>query len=203
MPVLLISPPFVQLNSPYSALPYLKGVLSANEIESSSLDLGIAVANRLFSADGLNLLYEIIASEPEFKNEDIDFFIEHKSEYLATIESVVSFLKDKNPALASKIMKPNYLPGWKMSETAMPRDFVNTDYEYSRYVASLYIEDIFLFYKAVCPEYDLSKYGEKLALSPPAFDNIYRSVMQNDDMISKLIFEELNKKDYCDSISII
>ncbi|HAQ62144.1 TPA: hypothetical protein DCR49_09165, partial [Candidatus Delongbacteria bacterium] len=163
MPVLLISPPFVQLNSPYSALPYLKGVLSANEIESSSLDLGIAVANRLFSADGLNLLYEIIASEPEFKNEDIDFFIEHKSEYLATIQSVVSFLKDKNPALASKIMKPNYLPGWKMSETAMPRDFVNTDYEYSRYVASLYIEDIFLFYKAVCPEYDLSKYGEKLA----------------------------------------
>jgi len=199
MPVMLISPPFVQLNSPYSAIPYLKGVLSANGIGCSSLDLGIAIANRLFSVEGLNALCEFIASEPKFKNEDIDFFIKRKSEYLETIEPVVSFLKDKNPSLASKVMSLNYMPKWKMSETAVPHDFVNTDdFEYSRYIASLYIEDIFLFYKAVCPEYDLSKYGEKLALSPPVFDNIYRSVVQNDDMISKLISEELNKNDYSD-----
>lgn len=197
MPVLLISPPFVQLNSPYSALPYLKGVLGANGIESTCLDLGIKIANRLFSADGLNVLYEFIASEPKFRNEDIDFFIKHKSEYFETIEPVVSFLKDKNLSHASKIMSLNNLPKWKMSETAMPRDFVNTDdFEYSRYIVSLYLEDIFLFYKAVCPEYDLSKYGESLALSPPVFDNIYRSVIQNADMISKLISEQLSKNDF-------
>ncbi len=199
MPVLLISPPFVQLNSPYSALPYLKGVLSANGIESSCLDLGIKIANRLFSVEGLNMLYEFIASESKFKNVDIDFFIKHKTEYVETIEPVVSFLKDKNPTLVSGIMSLKYLPCWKMSETAMPRDIIKTDdFEYSRYIASLYLEDIFIFYKAVCPEYDLSKYGERLALSPPTFDNIYRAVIQNDDMISKLISEELNKNDYSD-----
>lgn len=197
MPVMLISPPFVQLNSPYSALPYLKGILNANGIENSCVDIGISIANRLFSAEGLNILYERIASDPKLKNEDTDFFIKNRTDYIKTIEPVLSFLKGMNPGLESKIPSLNYLPKWKMSETALSAEFSSTDdHEYARYLASLYIEDIFLFYKAVCPEYDLSKYGEKLALSPPVFDNIYRKVLQDHDIISGLIDEKLNKNDF-------
>jgi len=194
---MLISPPFVQLNSPYSALPFLKGSLNENGIESSGFDMGIRIANRLFSPEGLNLLFKAVTSDAKFKNEDTDFFIKTKNDYLRTIEPVVNFLKDKNPIIESMIMTKDSIPKWKMSNTALASDIMHAgSHEYSRYLASLYLEDIFLFYKAACPDYDLSKYGEKLALSPPVFDNIYSSVIANDDIISFLISDELSHRNF-------
>jgi radical SAM superfamily enzyme YgiQ (UPF0313 family) len=192
MKVLLISPPFVQLNSAYSALPFLKGVLASNDIESGCIDLGIRIANRLFSKEGIERLFEAAGKNP--KNEDLIFFVSHMKEYTETVGSVISFLKGNNPVMAENIIEKGYLPEWKMSKSAMIIGTQNA-FDYARYRASLYLEDIFLFYKAVCPDYGLSKYGESLAVSPPVFDGILRSVLSDDDMISKLIIDELDKTD--------
>ncbi|MBU4487375.1 MAG: hypothetical protein KKD38_10660, partial [Candidatus Delongbacteria bacterium] len=199
MSILLISPPFVQLNSPYSALPFLIGSLKANGIDCSGYDLGIKIAGKLFSKSGLELLYDTVRTCGKFKSDDIDFFMAYKNDYIKTIGHVVSFLKGKNPNLAIKIINPDYLPVWKMSQTAFECNidqFGTTDY--ARYLASLYLEDIFLFYKAVCPDYELSRYGEKLAVSPPFFDKLYKSVIDNNDIISGMIADELIHSEFTD-----
>ena len=55
--LLLISPPFTQLNTPYPATAYIKGFLNTQEITSQQLDLGIETILELFSKIGLEKLF--------------------------------------------------------------------------------------------------------------------------------------------------
>ena len=60
-PILLITPPFTQLNTPYPATAYLKGFLNTKNIPSYQMDLGIEVVLELFSKKGLTSLFEVAA----------------------------------------------------------------------------------------------------------------------------------------------
>ena len=55
--VLLITPPFTQLNTPYPATAYLKGFLNTRSILSQQCDLGIETILALFSSQGLKELF--------------------------------------------------------------------------------------------------------------------------------------------------
>ena len=55
--VLLITPPFTQLNTPYPATAYLKGYLNTLGIKSDQMDLGLEVILRIFSKDGLRRMF--------------------------------------------------------------------------------------------------------------------------------------------------
>ena len=55
--VLLITPPFTQLNTPYPATAYLKGFLNTKNISAFQVDLGIDVILALFTKAGLTKLF--------------------------------------------------------------------------------------------------------------------------------------------------
>jgi hypothetical protein len=59
-PVLLITPPFTQLNTPYPATAYLKGFFNTKNIQTVQADFGIEVILALFNQDGLKHLFETI-----------------------------------------------------------------------------------------------------------------------------------------------
>ena len=52
-PVLLVTPPFTQLNTPYPATAYLKGFFNTKNIKSEQADLGIEVTLAIFCKEGL------------------------------------------------------------------------------------------------------------------------------------------------------
>ena len=56
--VVIVTPPFTQLNTPYPASAYLKGFLNTKGIASVQWDLGIEVILELFSSKGLSDLFE-------------------------------------------------------------------------------------------------------------------------------------------------
>jgi hypothetical protein len=58
LPILLITPPFTQLNTPYPATPYLKGFLNTQNIESRQMDLGMDVILKLFSKEGIQNIFD-------------------------------------------------------------------------------------------------------------------------------------------------
>ena len=60
LPVLLITPPFTQLNTPYPATAYLKGFFNTKGIESVQADLGIEVILALFNKEGFEQLFDTI-----------------------------------------------------------------------------------------------------------------------------------------------
>ena len=59
-PVLLITPPFTQLNTPYPATAYLKGFFNTKNISCVQADFGIEVILALFNKEGLTHLFRTI-----------------------------------------------------------------------------------------------------------------------------------------------
>jgi len=108
--IFLITPPFTQLNTPYPATAYLKGFLNTKDISSFQADLGIEVTLAIFSKKGLLNLFSKIESLQKTFSPNATRMMALKDEYVHTIDTVISFLQGKNPTLAHRIEKRDFLP---------------------------------------------------------------------------------------------
>ncbi|MFY8065775.1 MAG: radical SAM protein, partial [Flavobacterium sp.] len=66
--LLLITPPFTQLNTPYPATAYLKGFLNTKSITAFQMDLGIEAILNLFSKEGLTSIFSTDNRQPKTEN---------------------------------------------------------------------------------------------------------------------------------------
>src|SRR6185369_434690 len=107
-PVLLITPPFTQLNTPYPATAYLKGFLNTKNISAFQMDLGIEVILHLFSKKGLEDIFKVF--NPQALSLNSERIVALQADYIMTIDSVMAFLQAKNPTLARQICSGNFLP---------------------------------------------------------------------------------------------
>jgi len=90
--ILLITPPFTQLNTPYPATAYLIGFLNTKNISAFQMDLGIEVILELFSKNGLT---EIFSSNFQLVTPNSQRIHSLKEDYVKTIDSVILFLQGK------------------------------------------------------------------------------------------------------------
>jgi hypothetical protein len=95
--VLLLTPPFTQLNTPYPATAYLKGFLNTRQIASFQADLGIEVILALFSREGLTRLFAHVGGPTSAMSDNAQRMIALHDHYIQTIDSVVLFLQGRNP----------------------------------------------------------------------------------------------------------
>ena len=94
--LLLITPPFTQLNTPYPATTYIKGYLNTLGIPSFQADLGIEVILRLFSKEGLRQIFAQAKKQQNLSSNALRIIrLEHS--YVQIIEEVITFLQHKNP----------------------------------------------------------------------------------------------------------
>jgi hypothetical protein len=107
--VLLITPPFTQLNTPYPATAYIKGFLNTKNIHSLQVDLGIELILKVFNKEGLQRIFEVADSAGELSGNS-KRILELKDEYLHSIDAVIRFLQHKNPTLAYGIAEGEFLP---------------------------------------------------------------------------------------------
>jgi len=141
--ILLITPPFTQLNTPYPATAYLKGFLNTKDISSFQMDLGIEVILELFSKKGLNHLVP---------NQSIDNYSDNSQriyslwdEYIKTIDSVIAFLQGKNPTLARQICQDYFLPQASRFDQLEDLDWAFGTMgmqDKAKHLATLYLEDL-------------------------------------------------------------
>ena len=121
MRCLLVTPPMIQLNTPYPATAYLTGFLRLHAadlgLEVAQADASIALFLRLFSAP----LLERMAQELRRRARNlgkrgplppppIAHFLEHAERYIDTVEPTVRFLQRRNPSLAFRIVGRAFLP---------------------------------------------------------------------------------------------
>ena len=90
-PVLLITPPFTQLNTPYPATAYLKGFFNTKNIASVQADLGIEVILALFNKSGLENLFATIDAKGGVLSENSKRIVALKDRYIYTIDSIILF----------------------------------------------------------------------------------------------------------------
>lgn len=195
--VLLLTPPFTQLNTPYPATAYLKGFLNLVNIPSAQTDLGIEVINSIFSADGFTRLFESIDINNSSISENSQRIIALKEDYISTIDAVIRFLQGHEPTLAHIISRDGFLP-----EANRFAQIDDLDWAFgtlgiqdkAKHLATIYLEDIAdLIAECVDENFGFSRYAERLGRSANSFDELHEALQNDYSYIDHILIGHLAK----------
>ena len=198
--LLLITPPFTQLNTPYPATAYIKGFLNTKNISSYQADLGIDVILNLFSKQGLTDLFNTKTKGELSKNSQR--IIALQNDYIQTIDAVMLFLQGRNSTLSHAICGDNYLPTasrfnqlddleWAFGTMGLQ--------DKAKHLATLYIEDISDYIiENIDANFGFSRYAERISSSAHTFDDIYNELKAPNSYITNLTLPIL--EDYLKNI---
>lgn len=194
--LLLITPPFTQLNTPYPATAYIKGFLNTKNISSFQIDLGIEVILELFSKEGMQ---RIFAKEIDLKNssENSQRIFALREEYMKTIDQVILFLQNKNPTLARQICSMNFLPEASRFNQLDDMEFAFGNMglqDKAKHLATLYLEDLSDYIlEHTDSDFGFSRYAERLGKSANTFDELYSKLNGSRTFIDEITLKILEK----------
>lgn len=194
--LLLITPPFTQLNTPYPATAYLKGFLNTKKISAYQMDLGLEVILALFSKENLQQLFKFTFENNKISSPNGKRIYALKEAYLQTIDDVISFLQGKNQTLARQICTDNFLPqaerfsGLDDMEWAFGSMGVQ---DKAKHLATLYLEDL-SDYIIECADdnFGFSRYAERLGRSANDFNELYTFLQKEITYIDKVTLKILD-----------
>jgi len=196
--ILLISPPFTQLNTPYPATAYLKGFLNTQGVQSDQMDLGLETVLRLFSAKGLQQVFDVAGERADSASANSRRILALRAEYERTIGPVMSFLQDEDPALAHLISGRNFLP-----EAARFAQLEDLEWAFgtmgirdkARHIATLYLEDLSdLIVELIDPHFGFSRYAERLGRSALSFDELDAELLRHNSIITDMMLSILEDR---------
>jgi hypothetical protein len=197
MKILLLTPPMVQLNTPYPATAYLTGFLRehAAGVVAVQDDPALALVLRLLSRAGLAEVLAVLrsrrpaarrrarAGDAPASSAAVEFFLGAAERYLATVEAVVRFLQGGDPSLALRIAGRTFLPeGPRFAPLQAEGDDETLSWAFgslgvadrAKYLASLYVDDLAdVVRQGIDARFELSRYGEGLAASAAVFDALH------------------------------
>ena len=177
MRILLITPPLTQLNTPYPATAYLKGLYVSQGHEVRQVDLGIEVADRVLSREYLG-----------------GIGLERESQL---IEPVKRFLRGEDDTLGPRIANRTLLPEGgrfaQLDEDNLEWSFgVSGTTDRAQHLATLFVEDIADYVREhVDVHFDLVRYAEYLSNDAPTFDLLYRELQQAPSSVDRMMLELL------------
>lgn len=196
--LLLVTPPFTQLNTPYPATAYLKGFLNTKGISSFQMDLGIEVILELFSKNELKRIFEEAERRKSINSENAQRIFALKEDYLNCIDAVVDFLHGNNPTIARQICTESYLPEaesfsqldeleWAFGSMGM--------HDKAKHLATLYLEDISSFIvECIDENFGFSRYAERLGKSANSFDELYEHLQGSPTFIDEITLKILDER---------
>jgi len=196
--ILLITPPFTQLNTPYPATVYLKGFLNTKQISSYQIDLGIEVITQLFTKKGLSSFFDFAVDNNSILSENSQRIYALKNNYLSTIEAVISFLQGKNETLSRQICTDSFLPKAERFDQLDDLDWAFGSMgiqDKAKHLATLYLEDLSDFIKECVDEnFGFSRYAERLGKSANSFDELYDNLQEETTYIDNITVQILDEK---------
>lgn len=198
MKLLLTTPPFTQLNTPYPATAYIKGFLNTQNIISDQQDLGLETILRIFSKPGLQELFHDAESQLQNCSANTSRIFALRDSYIESINPVISFLQDQDPTLAHLICERNFLP-----EASKFTELEELEWAFgtmgirdqARHLATLYLEDLGDFISEVIdPHFGFSRYAERLSISARSFDELYAALLTENTYVSQVMLTLLEEK---------
>lgn len=195
--LLLITPPFTQLNTPYPATAYIKGFLNTKAVSCYQSDLGIEVILALFSKKGLANIFDVRVNLHEISDNSQRIFT-LKDEYIKTIDQVILFLQGKNPTLARQICSMNFLPEASRFNQLDDMEFAFGNMgmqDKAKHLATLYLEDISDYIvENIDSDFGFSRYAERLGKSAYSFDELYDKITGKTTFIDAIALHILKEK---------
>lgn len=205
MRVLLVTPPMIQLNTPYPATAYLTGFLRQHAgdlgLELRQADASIELFLRLYSAPCVTRMADELrerartAPKSARMPPSIASFLEQAERYADTVDPVIRFLQRRDPSLAFRIVGRAWLPEGPRFEPAFDEQIhaafgsLGTT-EQARYLASLYVDDLADVWRiGIDPRFELAKYGERLAASAASFDPLHEALTGEPTLVDHTLDE--------------
>ncbi|MCL9770872.1 radical SAM protein [Flavobacterium sp. HXWNR69] len=203
--ILLITPPFTQLNTPYPATAYLKGFLNTKNILAYQTDLGIEVILDMFSKKGLTEIFCHIERSRDADSPNSQLLTSNsqriyslKYDYIKTIDVVIAFLQGKNPSLARQICSGNFLPEASRFDQLDDMEFAFGSMgmqDKAKHLATLYLEDLSDFIvECVDENFGFSRYAERLGRSANSFDELYDHLQNELTFIDEITIQILKQR---------
>lgn len=215
MRVLLVTPPMIQLNTPYPATAYLTGFLRLHAarlgLEVMQADASLTLFLRLFSAPLLARMANELGVRARKINKSapappsIRHFLTHSNRYIDTVEPAIRFLQGRDPSLALRIVGRSFLPEGPRFEhlsppptpahAALNEQLVSAfgtlgSTEQARYLASLYVDDLAdVWRQGIDPRFEFARYGERLAASAASFDPLHEALSGDPTLICTTLDE--------------
>ncbi|MDX5479018.1 MAG: cobalamin B12-binding domain-containing protein, partial [Cyclobacteriaceae bacterium] len=197
--ILLLTPPFTQLNTPYPATAYIKGYLNTLGKTSFQADLGIKVILRIFSKKGLQKAFDRIAKQDISQlSSNSKRIFKLRDEYIQTIDPVIKFLQFDNPTIAYNICEGDFLPQASRFEQIDDLEWAFGTMgiqDKARHLATLYLEDLGdLIQEALDANFGFSRYAERLGRSAVSFDPLDEALEKGLSFTDEFLIEELEKE---------
>jgi radical SAM superfamily enzyme YgiQ (UPF0313 family) len=205
MRCLLVTPPMIQLNTPYPATAYLTGFLRLHAadlgIEVSQADASISLFLRLYSAPLLERMAVELRSRARRAGKrapvpaSIAHFLEHAGRYVDTVEPAVRFLQRRDPSLAFRIVGRVFLPEGPRFAQALDEQMLEAfgslgTTEQARYLASLFVDDLADVWRiGIDPRFELARYGERLAASAATFEPMLEALSGEPTLVDETLDE--------------
>lgn len=198
--LLLITPPFTQLNTPYPATAYLTGFLQLKGVPVFQADLSIETFLALFSRPGMTRLFSDIRNGDKYPSSSsaiVAWARMNEERCLDTIDPTIRFLQGGDPSLAIRICGRSFLP-----EGPRFANLERFDWAFgalglvdrAKHLASLHLDDLTdLIQATVDPRFGLSRYAERLAASASSFDPIREALLAPPGLIDQMTEEALDR----------
>ena len=205
MRLLLVTPPMIQLNTPYPATAYLTGFLRLHAkelgLEVTQTDASITLFLRLFSAPLVSRMAEELRRRAKAAGKRaavppaIAHFLNFAERYADTVEPAIRFLQRRDPSLAFRIVGRAFLPEGPRFEQTHEEQVLAAfgplgTTEQARYLASLYVDDLADVWRdGIDPRFELARYGEKLAASSASFDPLNEALTGEPTLVDQTLDE--------------
>lgn len=196
--ILLITPPFTQLNTPYPATAYLKGFLNTKQISSFQMDLGIEVILNLFTKKRLEQIFDLANQNEKMESINSQRIYALKNEYLKNIEQVILFLQGKNQTFARQICSEKFLPQASRFEQLDDLEWAFGSMgiqDQAKHLATLFLEDLSDFIvECIDENFGFSRYAERLGQSANDFEELYKILQNKPAYIDSIALQILENK---------
>ncbi|MBR5840233.1 MAG: hypothetical protein IKZ84_16955, partial [Victivallales bacterium] len=202
MDLLLITPPLLQLNSPYPATPVLLNMLRKRGFDVMQRDMSLEFALRVFTPEIITQAADV-ARKRRNLSEQMVFFLDSAEDYARTILDVVAFLQGNRAELAWRIAARTFLPEGPFF-SQLDSDDEETDlqayfglmgtHDRAKFLASLYMDDVSSFLnEALDDKFVFGKYGESLSMSLPVFDSLASELTKKRTTLLENLLDEMTE----------
>lgn len=189
--VLLVTPPFTQLNTPYPATAYLKGYLNTLGVDAVQRDFSLETILLLFTKGKLSTIFSELLDAPLNHDINTSFVFAHRVRYMDCIEPVVHFLQGGNDALAYRIISRKFLPEGDRFSQVQDLEWAFGELgimDKAKYLATLFLEDLGDFIKEFVDEdFGFSRYAERMARTASGFEDLHHQLQHKNSVICEIL----------------
>ena len=186
--ILLLTPPFTQLNTPYPATAYLKGYLNGLGVEAAQADLGIEVVDAMLCASGVRAMFDEASPHP---------LLDERILYERAIDPVMRFLRGEDPTLARQLAQPGFLPVAldEVAQGDLEWAFGTMGiHDRAKHLSTRFLEQLSRFVvEAVDADFGFTRYAEQLGRCAYTFDALAERLAEAPSYVDRVMLPLLKR----------